>query len=175
VTAAAVPMRLTDVNRMSAAEFRHALGGVFEHSPWIAERAWTARPFTSVQTLHAAMTAVVRAASPDEQLALLRAHPDLAGRAARAGALGDSSRAEQASAGLDRLTDEEHERFGRLNAAYRERFDFPFIIAVRRRDKASILAAFAQRLGNTREAEIEAALGQVFAITRGRLDALVAT
>jgi 2-oxo-4-hydroxy-4-carboxy-5-ureidoimidazoline decarboxylase len=173
VTSGAVALRLTDVNRMSAAEFRQALGGVFEHSPWIAERAWAARPFASVQTLHAAMTAVVRAASPAEQLALLRAHPDLAGRAARRGALGDSSRAEQASAGLDRLTDDEHERFGRLNAAYRAKFDFPFIVAVRRHDKAAILAAFEQRLGNTREAEIEAALGQVFAITRGRLEALV--
>ena len=164
---------LTDVNRMSAAEFREALGGVFEHSPWIAERAWAARPFASVEALHAAMTAVVRAAAPAEQLALLRAHPDLAGRAARAGTLGDSSRAEQSSAGLDRLTDDEHARFGRLNAAYRGKFDFPFIIAVRRHDKAAILAAFEQRLGNTRETEIGAALGQVFDITRGRLDALV--
>jgi 2-oxo-4-hydroxy-4-carboxy-5-ureidoimidazoline decarboxylase len=170
-----MPLTLADVNRMSAAEFRETLGGVFEHSPWIAERAWAARPFASLESLHATMTGVVRAAAPAEQLALLRAHPDLAGRAARASALSASSRAEQSGAGLDRLTDEEYERFGRLNAAYREQFDFPFIIAVRRHDTASILAAFERRLGNTREAELEAALEQVFAITRWRLEALVAT
>src|SRR5262249_55406194 len=170
-----MPLTLADVNRMPPTEFREALGAVFEHSPWVAERACAARPFPSVEALHAAMIRVVCAASPAERLALLRAHPDLAGRAARAGGLSTSSRAEQSGAGLDRLTDDEHERFGRLNAAHPGRFEFPFITAVRRHDKASILAAFEQRLGNTREAEIEAALGQIFDITRGRLDALVAT
>jgi 2-oxo-4-hydroxy-4-carboxy-5-ureidoimidazoline decarboxylase len=166
-------LSVADVNRMSVADFRRALGGVFEHSPWIAERAWRSRPFASVAALHAAMTRVVREASREEQLALLRAHPDLAGRAARAGDLTAASRAEQASAGLDRLTDAEYERFGRLNAAYRDTFGFPFIIAVRRHDKTAILAAFERRLGNTRDAEIEAALAEVADITRLRLDALV--
>jgi len=169
----AAVLTLPDVNRMSAEEFRRALGGVFEHSPWIAERARAARPFASVAALHAAMTRVVRDATRDEQLALLRAHPDLAGRAARAGDLSAASLAEQSSAGLDRLSDEEHARFGRLNAGYREKFGFPFIIAVRKQDKKAILAAFERRLGNTVAEEIEAALAQVFDITRLRLDALV--
>jgi 2-oxo-4-hydroxy-4-carboxy-5-ureidoimidazoline decarboxylase len=169
----ATALSLADVNRMSASELRAALGGVFEHSPWVAERAGTARPFPSLAALHAAMVSVVRAASREEQLALLRAHPDLAGKTSRAGAMTRASVAEQSSAGLDRLTEEESERFGRLNAVYRERFGFPFIIAVRKHDKAAILAAFERRLGHTTEEEIEAALAQVFDITRLRLDALV--
>jgi len=169
----AAVLTLPDVNQMSAPEFRGALGGVFEHSAWIAERARAARPFASLEALHAAMVRVVRDASREEQLALLRAHPDLAGRAARAGTLSAASLAEQSSAGLDRLTDEEHARFGRLNASYREKFGFPFIIAVRKQDKTATLAAFERRLGNTVEEEIEAALAQVFDITRLRLDALV--
>jgi 2-oxo-4-hydroxy-4-carboxy-5-ureidoimidazoline decarboxylase len=166
-------LTLPDVNRMSLLDFRQGLGGVFEHSPWIAERAWAARPFASLEALHAAMVRVVRDASREEQLALLRAHPDLAGRAARAGHLSAASVAEQSSAGLDRLSDEEHERFGRLNASYREKFNFPIIIAVRNHDKTAILAAFERRLGNNVAEEIAAALAEVFAITRFRLDALV--
>lgn len=161
------------LNRMSPGEFRGALGGVFEHSPWVAERAEGARPLASVEALHAAMTAVVRRASRGEQLALLSAHPDLAGKAARAGAMSEASVGEQSSAGLDRLSDAEYERFERLNAAYREKFGFPFIIAVRRHDTKAILAAFETRLGHTYEEEVETALAQVFAITRIRLGDLV--
>lgn len=168
----AAVLTLPGVNRMSLPDFRQALGGVFEHSPWIAERAWAARPFGSLEALHAAMVRVVRD-SREEQLALLRAHPDLAGRAARAGNVSAASLTEQSSAGLDRLTDEEYKRFGRLNASYREKFGFPFIIAVRTHDKAAVLAAFERRLGNTVAEEIEAALAEVFAITRFRLTALV--
>jgi len=164
---------LAEINRMSAQDFRRALGGVFEHSPWIAERAWAARPFATRQALHGAMVKVMREASRVEQLALLRAHPDLAGRATRAKALSASSHAEQSSAGLDRLTDAEYERFGRLNARYREKFSFPFIIAVRQHDKASILDAFERRLHNTVDLEIESALAEVSDITRLRLAALV--
>ncbi|PYN38450.1 MAG: 2-oxo-4-hydroxy-4-carboxy-5-ureidoimidazoline decarboxylase [Candidatus Rokuibacteriota bacterium] len=167
-------MTLEALNRASRDELEHALGGVFEHSPWIAARALEARPFASVEALHAAMVAVVRRASRDEQLALLGAHPDLAGRAARAGALTNASAAEQSSAGLDRLDDQEYERFGRLNAAYREKFGFPFIIAVRHHDKKQILAAFETRLGNTASQELETALSQVFEIARLRLAALIA-
>ena len=165
---------LEALNRASRDELEHALGGVFEHSPWIAARALEARPFASVEALHAAMVAVVRRASRDEQLALLGAHPDLAGRAARAGALTNASAAEQSGAGLDRLDDQEYERFGRLNAAYREKFGFPFIIAVRHHDKKQILAAFETRLGNTASQELETALSQVFEIARLRLAALIA-
>jgi 2-oxo-4-hydroxy-4-carboxy-5-ureidoimidazoline decarboxylase len=164
---------LEALNRAAPGEFERALGGVFEHSSWIAARAVDARPFASVEALHAAMIAVVRRASRAEQLALLRAHPDLAGRAARTGALTGSSAAEQSNAGLDRLDDEEYERFGRLNAAYREKFGFPFIIAVRRHDKKQILAAFETRLGNTPAQEVETALAQVFEIARLRLAGLL--
>ena len=166
-------LTLPDVNRMGPPDFRAALGGVFEHSPWIAERAWAARPFPSVEALHAAMVRAVRDASREEQLALLRAHPDLADQAARGAPLSAASLAEQSSVGLDRLTDAEYQRFGRLNAAYRAKFGFPFIIAVRKHDKTAILAAFERRLQNTVEEEIEAALTQVCDITRLRLDALV--
>ncbi len=170
-TSAALP--LPEINRMSAHDFRRALGEVFERSPWIAERAWMARPFASREALHGAMVRVMRDASREEQLALLRAHPELAIRAARADALSAASRGEQSRIGLDRLTDEEHERFARLNRSYRETFGFPFIIAVRKHDKASILAAFERRLRNTVDTEIEAALAEIADITRFRLGTLV--
>jgi 2-oxo-4-hydroxy-4-carboxy-5-ureidoimidazoline decarboxylase len=157
------------LGRLGRGEFVGALGDVFEHSPWVAEGAFNDRPFASVEALHAAMTRVVREAPRAAQLALLRAHPDLAGRAARAGAMTVASVAEQASAGLDRLTDEEYERFTRLNAAYRERFGFPFVIAVRRQTRAGILAAFERRLAQPLEREIETALDEVFEIARLRL------
>jgi len=168
-----VVLTLQAVNRMDRAAFTRAVGGIFEQSAWVAERAWPARPFANAAALHDAMVAVVQSASPAEQIDLLRAHPDLAGKTARAGTMTPSSVAEQASAGLDRLTDEEYERFTRLNTAYRERFGFPFIIAVRRHDKTSILAAFESRLPNTREAEVSAALAEVFDITRMRLERLL--
>lgn len=171
--AAVTVLTLEALNRMDRAAFRAALGGIFEGSPWVAEHAWTARPFGTVDELHAAMRAVVTRAPAGERLAFVRAHPDLAGKAARAGAMGASSTAEQATAGLDRLTDEELARFERLNAAYRERFGFPFIIAVRRHDKASILAAYERRLQNTADEEMQTALAQVFDITAMRLQALV--
>ena len=166
-------LTLEALNHASREAFEQALGAVFEHSPWVAGRVGEARPFASIEALHAAMIAVVRRASPEEQLALLRAHPDLAGRAARAGAQSAASVAEQSSAGLDRLDGEELERFGRLNAAYRETFGIPFIIAVRRHDKKEILAAFERRLRNTPAQEVEAALAEVFEIARLRLGRLV--
>ena len=164
---------LDTVNDLDRQTFTRTLGGVFELAPWIAERTWAMRPFASVTALHRAMCAVVERATGDEQRALIAGHPDLAGKAARAGAMTASSVTEQASAGLDRLSDEEFERFDRLNRAYRERFGFPFVIAVRRHDKTSILAAFERRLGNSVEEEIAEALAQIFEITRLRLEALI--
>jgi len=163
---------LEALNRFGRDEFRRLLGEVFEHSPWVAERAFDTRPFASVEALHAAMVAAVRRASREEQLALIRAHPDLAGKAARASAMSATSVAEQSSAGLDRLTDEEYARFERLNDAYREKFGFPFIIAVRRHDKHAIFAAFETRLRNGHDDEVQAALAQIAEIARLRLDAL---
>lgn len=159
---------------MDRSSFTNSLGAVFEHSPWVAEAAWPARPFADVAALHRAMVAAVRAVSIERQVELICAHPDLAGRAARSSALTASSVAEQGSAGLLSLSVAEYDRFHRLNAAYRERFGFPFVIAVRHHSKATVLAAFETRLGNSRDAEIEAALQEIFTITRLRLDALFA-
>ena len=143
---------------------------LFEHSPWIEERADAA---PSSGDRYADLMAVMYAATPDEQLALIRAHPELAGKAAIDRTLTDASAAEQASAGLDRLSPEEFERFHALNAAYRATFDFPFIICVRLTDKAGILAAMEVRLANDRETEIAAALAQIGEIVRLRLEAAV--
>jgi len=173
-TARDVSIRITEINAMRPAEFVAALGGVFEHSPWIAERALAKRPFTDTAALHEAMVEVVRGASRDEQLGLLRAHPELAGREAQAGVLTADSTAEQRSAGLNALTREEMDRVGKLNRAYQSRFGFPFIIAVRRHSKDEILAEFERRLGNDAETETLECLEQVYAIARLRLDALVA-
>lgn len=140
---------------------------LFDHSPWVEARADAA---PSSGDRHADLMAVVYDATPDEQLALIRAHPELAGKAAIDRTLTDASSAEQASAGLDRLTRQEYDRFHALNAAYRKRFDFPFIICVRLTDKAGILAAMEQRLGNGRDEEIATALAQIGEIVRLRLE-----
>jgi 2-oxo-4-hydroxy-4-carboxy-5-ureidoimidazoline decarboxylase len=140
---------------------------LFEHSPWVEERA-DARPSSGDR--HADLMAVLYAANPDEQLALIRAHPELAGKAAIDRTLTEASTAEQASAGLDRLTPEEYAEFHRLNAAYRAAFDFPFIICVRLTDKAGILAAMDRRLANDRETEVATALEQIGEIVRLRLE-----
>lgn len=165
---------LAALNAMLAEDFVAALGGVFEHSPWVAESAAAGRPYSSVGMLHDAMCAVVRQAGPEKQLHLIRAHPDLAGKAARAGALTDASTGEQRGAGLDRLTDAEFRRFEQLNAGYKARFGFPFVIAVKGLDKHDILAAFEQRLQHDRDQERATALDQIARIARIRLDALVA-
>jgi 2-oxo-4-hydroxy-4-carboxy-5-ureidoimidazoline decarboxylase len=143
------------------------LSALFEHSPWVEARA-DARP--SSGNRHADLMAVVHSATPDEQLALIRAHPELAGKAAIDRTLTDASAAEQASAGLDRLTPDEYDRFHRLNAAYRDRFGFPFIICVRLTDKAGILAAMEQRLANGRETEVATALAEIGKIVHLRLE-----
>lgn len=136
---------------------------LFEHSPWIEARADAA---PSSGDRHADLMAVLHAATPDEQLALIRAHPELAEKVQ----LTDSSAAEQASAGLDRLSEAEYARFHRLNAAYRQRFGFPFIICVRLTDKAGILAAMAARVDNDRDVEIANALAEIGRITKLRLE-----
>lgn len=143
------------------------MSALFEHSPWVEERA-DAQPSSGDR--HADLMAVMYAAAPEEQLALIRAHPELAGKAAIDRTLTDASAAEQASAGLDRLTPQEYEQFHALNAAYRDKFGFPFIICVRLTDKAGILAAMEARLGNDREAEIATALEQIGEIVRLRLE-----
>ncbi|MEE2916395.1 OHCU decarboxylase [Sphingomonas ginsenosidimutans] len=140
---------------------------LFEHSPWVEARA-DARPSSGDR--HTDLMAVVATASDAERLALIRAHPELAGKAAIDGTLTHASAAEQASAGLDRLTAEEFARFHDLNARYRERFGFPFIICVRLTDKAGILAAMAARLANDRDTEIATAIDEIGKITKLRLE-----
>jgi len=142
---------------------------LFEHSPWVEARA-DASPSSGDR--HADLMAVVHAASPEEQLALIRAHPELAGKAAIDRTLTEASAAEQASAGLDRLTPEEFDRLHALNASYHERFGFPFIICVRLTDKAGILAAMERRLGNDRDAEMATALAEIGHIVRFRLESV---
>lgn len=165
----APPLSLKLLNSMNRTGFATALGFAFELSPWVVERAWSERPFASVETLHAAMMDVLGAASLEDKLALIRAHPELASKAAIAKQLTAESNAEQASAGLDRLTPEEFARFHDLNAAYSERFGFPFIICVRLNDKASILAAMQARLAHDEAQEIAEAIAQIGLISKLRL------
>ena len=164
-------MDLATVNGMDKEAFVAAFGGIFEHSPWVAERAYDRRPFASVADLHAAMAEAVRAAPREQQTALLLAHPDLAGKEARTGSMTASSVAEQASAALDRLSPAEMARIVELNRSYRDRHGFPFIVAVRHYTKAGIFHEFERRIGSDTESEHAWALSQVFAITRIRLDA----
>jgi OHCU decarboxylase len=167
-------MTLQTLNTLDQDAFVAAIGHVFERSPWIAADAWLRLPFASVDQLHQALMAVVWNAAPEEQLALIEAHPDLAGKAAIAGELTADSRREQASAGLDRLTPEQYATFTRLNAAYRERFGFPFIVCVREHTSASILAAFELRLAHERRPEIAIALTEIGKIARLRLQDAIA-
>lgn len=155
----------------SRTEFVAALGDTFENSPWVAEKAFDKRPFASFDDLHRAMCEVVAAADRDAQLALIRAHPDLAGTAL-GGELTAASSREQAGAGLDRLTEAEYGRFHALNDAYRARFGFPFVLAVKGHTKTSILDAFETRLAHSPDAERRAALAEIYQIARFRLGAL---
>jgi OHCU decarboxylase len=175
-------MTIDDVNSRDRPGFVEAVGYVFEDSPWVAERAWARRPFSSVDALHEAMVSEVSSATAEEQLALLRAHPDLGTVPLKPDTTGvvrlqadsremsDASEQEQTRAGLARLTQSELERLTALNAVYREKFRFPFIYAVGGATKDDILNALEKRLLATREAELEEALRQVYRIARFRLE-----
>lgn len=164
---------IAELNALDRDAFTEALGGIFEHSPWIAAAAWDARPFGDVGALHAAMVAVVGAAPEEARLALVRAHPELAGETMRRRLLTAASTGEQAGAGLASLNAQDAARFDELNRLYRERFGFPFVIAVREHTKEGILAAFTERLGNDAATELRTALAQVARIARLRLEALI--
>ncbi|CDN55001.1 OHCU decarboxylase [Neorhizobium galegae bv. officinalis bv. officinalis str. HAMBI 1141] len=157
-------------------DFIQMFGGVFEHSPFIAERAYDAGlmlvPLTS-KSVHDALTSIFRRASREERLGVLRAHPDLAGKLAIAGELTEDSKKEQAGAGLDRLSAAEHARFTELNTAYTQKFGFPFIIAVKGLTKDDILAAFEKRIHNSAEEEFDTAAAQVEKIALLRLQSLL--
>ena len=162
------------LNEFSREGFLRVVGPVFEHSPWIAELTWSKRPFKSVGALHRALCETVLASDEPRKLALIRAHPDLAGRAARAGRLTAASAQEQASGGLDKLSTEEAALFDKYNREYRERFGFPFVICARQNKKEAMLAGFERRLKNSPVQEIEAALAEILKIAELRLYDLIA-
>jgi 2-oxo-4-hydroxy-4-carboxy-5-ureidoimidazoline decarboxylase len=156
---------ISQLNQMSQLAFVEAFGWVFEHTPSIAARAWTKRPFVDINDLHQKMVDVVNAMNPDEQLALIRAHPDLGSKVKMA----DASIQEQVGVGLDRLTLEDYDRFELLNQAYKNKFGFPFIVAVKNHTKTSILEVFERRLQNTLETETRQALVEIAEIAKFRL------
>jgi len=162
-------MTIDELNRLDRAEFIGAVGWVFESSPWVAERAHNARPFADLDALHAAMSEQLTRASRTECLALLEAHPDLGARAR----MTEASTGEQAGAGLDRLTADEFAELQRLNSAYRARFGFPFLLAVKGSTKSDVLRALQARIEAAPEEEYREALRQVCRIARFRLEGLI--
>ena len=165
---------LSELNTCSKDEFVSALANIFEHSPWIAEWAAAARPFTGVKALLAAMTDAVDRATADQQMTLIKAHPDLANKTQRAAGLTVESTAEQNSLGLDRLSDAEFEAFERVNNAYRAKFGFPYIVCVRRHTKDSVLRDFERRLPNDVATETQTSIAEICRIAALRLDQMVA-
>ena len=164
------PVPLAELNAMDKARFVAALGGIYDISPWVVEAVSAQRPFASLAALHEAMSLAVQKTSDTYQRALIDAHPDLAGKAARAGTMTADSEREQSSAGLDRLNQADFDALQRLNGAYREKFGFPFIICVRRHSKDSILRQFELRLRNDGARERDTALGEIVRIAALRLD-----
>jgi 2-oxo-4-hydroxy-4-carboxy-5-ureidoimidazoline decarboxylase len=162
---------IDEINSLPRHSFVETLGWVFEQSSWVAERAWTQRPFRDLEHLHITMAGEVERATSEEQLALLRAHPDLGTRAR----ISTASASEQSGAGLDRLTPEEFQRLQDQNTAYRKKFGFPFLYAVKGSTKYDILRALDERLGSTRSEEFRLALNQVYRIALFRLREVVST
>ncbi|MGL4881453.1 MAG: 2-oxo-4-hydroxy-4-carboxy-5-ureidoimidazoline decarboxylase [Waterburya sp.] len=160
---------LAQLNHMSQGEFTTILGEIWEETPIIAEKAWQSKPFTDLEALYQAMVVVVNNLSATEQLALIKAHPDLGSKAKMA----EASIQEQAGIGLDSLSESEYQRFQSLNQAYKDKFGFPFIIAVKYHTKESILEAFVSRLKNNQETEKQQALAEISKIARLRLKSLV--
>jgi 2-oxo-4-hydroxy-4-carboxy-5-ureidoimidazoline decarboxylase len=172
-SAMSTKLSLDHLNGLSPSAFSAALGDIFEHAAWVAEGVAGQRPFATVTDLHDGMMAAVRAAPRNQQLAFLRGHPELGGKVARAGAMTSDSVAEQGSLGLNRLSDMEFDRFEALNAAYRAKFGFPFIICVRRQTRDAILSEFARRSGLSIDDEFATAISEIGFITRLRLVAKV--
>jgi 2-oxo-4-hydroxy-4-carboxy-5-ureidoimidazoline decarboxylase len=167
------PLDMAPINAMDRAAFVVKFGGIFEKSPWVAEKAWEKRPFASLDDVHAAMVTVAKNAPAARQLALLQSHPDLAGKEAHAGTMTRASVDEQASAGLNALSPAEFAELSRLNAAYKAKFGFPFIIAVRMYTKEGIFFEFRRRLQNDTQSEFANDLQNVYLITYLRLNKLL--
>ncbi len=161
--------RIAELNLADRETFTRAIGSAFEHSPWIAEVTWLNRPFVDFESLLQSLCATVEKAGEEKHLELIRAHPDLVGRAALAGTLTPASNEEQASAGLDQLTPEEIGLFQKYNSDYRDKFGFPFVICARLNKKEAILTGFERRLKNSREQEIGTALQEIYKIADLRL------
>ena len=168
-------MNLPQLNSLARSKFVRIVGPVFEHSAWIAEATWPKRPFASVEELRRALCQTVADAGEEKQFALIRAHPDLVGRRALAGSLTPDSTNEQALAGLDKLMPEEIESFQQNNAAYREKFGFPFVICARLNKKEAILNGFKLRLQHSREQELKTALEEIGKIAYLRLQDIIQT
>jgi len=166
-------LTLDELNALPTERFVSLLGGIFEHSAWVAEQVAAQRPFQSIDGLHGAMVECIAAAGPEVQMALIRAHPELAGKAAVRGDLTPESSFEQQSAGLDRCTPQEYSELTALNQAYREKFGFPFILAVRGHDRQSVIREFRRRLALSPAEETAECLKQIYTIGRFRLDELV--
>jgi 2-oxo-4-hydroxy-4-carboxy-5-ureidoimidazoline decarboxylase len=165
--------KIDDVNNMDHESFILHFGSIYEHSPWVAQGAWSCRPFGSVDALHAAMDSVMFAAPSATQMKLIRAHPELAGRLARLDQLTEASRSEQSQAGLDRLNQDQIAKMNQLNAEYLNKFRFPFIICARLNDADSIESAMRTRLRNDPTEEFQTALREISKIARLRLADLV--
>jgi 2-oxo-4-hydroxy-4-carboxy-5-ureidoimidazoline decarboxylase len=168
-----MPLSLEALNSCGREAFIAALGHLFEHSPWVAAETFGKRPFGDVEGLHAALCETMRDAPAERRLALVRAHPDLAGRLARQGGLTSASASEQSAAGLTRLSPAEADEIRRLNGAYRARFGFPFVICARLNAKDAILSAMRARATNTPEGELSTALGEIAKIARLRLNEVI--
>lgn len=166
-------LELTQLSALDQTAFTQYLAGIFEHSPWVPERAWAYRPFATLDALHQRMVTVVEQASTSEKQALIKAHPELAGKQAQAGTLTSSSAHEQRGAGLDQCSPDELRRLRALNADYMEKFGFPFIIAVKGRNRYQIMDAIEVRLAHTPETEFQACLDEIAQIARFRLEALL--
>ena len=166
-----MPYAITDVNQMSQNEFVNAFGAVYEETPAIAAQAWKKRPFENLSQLHQAMCAVVSGLSETEQLTLIQAHPELGSKVQMAAA----SVQEQSGAGLSQMSATEYERFNALNAAYKEKFNFPFVMAIKGYGKTEILAAFEARLQCSNQEERARSLSEITQIARFRLNDLITT
>lgn len=166
-------IRLSELNRMSAADFVAALGGIFEHSPWVAEQAAANRPFADVEAVHRTMVEKIEAAGEEVQLKLIRAHPELGGKLAVRGELTAESTQEQAGAGLNQCSPEEFSELTELNARYGEKFGFPFILAVRGHNRQSIIGEFRRRVELNVQQEQQESLRQIYRIGLFRLQDLI--
>ncbi len=166
-------LAIDEINHRSDSQFIELLGSVFEHSPWVAELVVPLRPFESRDELHQSMAHAVRQAPAVQRMELLCRHPELAGKEANAGTLTDDSKHEQAAAGLNQCSKQELEKIASLNLAYREKFHFPFIIAVTGLNKHQIIEAMEQRLANNEDVEFDSAIAEVEKIARIRIDALI--